>query len=211
MCYVNQLSHGIYEPHEEISCTTQLVLKSKSKFCSLEVMAGQQRNSTTNINNKRKKTKFVCPICDKAILDAVGKKSGEDAVECDGRCATWLYRRCAGLSKGAFEIVSKSNDPFFCPQCRLDKQELDIKSLRDLVIDISGQLKIVSNKLATLTQKDNVASSSSVTSYSLSVSNEADSHHYPPLTNHEPPVHKGPRVSNKIDNRARRMQFNPRG
>ena len=40
-----------------------------------------------------------------------------------------------------------SDQPFFCPQCRLDKQDLEITSLRDLVSKLSGKLTAVCSKL----------------------------------------------------------------
>lgn len=86
-----------------------------------------------------------CPICEELILDAVGRKPGQAAVECDGSCAAWLHRRCVGLSMAAFEVISKSSDPFFCPQCRLDKQQLEIDSLRDMVSSLSAKLSALSN------------------------------------------------------------------
>lgn len=95
-----------------------------------------------------KKVKFTCPICDEVIIDAVGDKPGEDSIECDGRCATWLHRRCAGLSKQAFLLICGSENPFYCPQCRMDKQELELHSLRDLVTNLSSKLTRISDELA---------------------------------------------------------------
>ena len=85
--------------------------------------------SSLPVSNKKaaSKEKFICPICDDVIVDAVGNKSGDDSIQCDGRCATWLHRRCAGLSKAAFNDLAscKVSEPFFCPMCRLNQQELD--------------------------------------------------------------------------------------
>jgi len=92
-----------------------------------------------------KKDSHICPICDNAIRDAVGKRAGHEAVECSGSCSTWLHRHCAGLSRKAFEQVSKSDDPFFCPQCRLDKQDMEIQSLRQLVSSLSSELSSTSS------------------------------------------------------------------
>ena len=99
---------------------------------------------------KSKKAQCTCPICDDLILEAVGKKAGDEAVECDGSCAAWLHRRCAGLSKEAYLSISKSPNPFFCPQCRLDKQELDIKALRAIVGDLSNKLSAACDDIAKL-------------------------------------------------------------
>lgn len=41
-----------------------------------------------------------------------------------------------------------SNDPFYCPHCRLDKQELELKSLRDLVTNLSSHLSNIADELA---------------------------------------------------------------
>ena len=58
-------------------------------------------------------------------MDTIGNDAGHDSVECSGTCATWLHRCCAGV---AFQVVCDSNDPFYCSQCRLDRQERDIIS-----------------------------------------------------------------------------------
>ena len=31
---------------------------------------------------------FTCPLCEDPLKNAVGNKSGEDSVECEGSCAT---------------------------------------------------------------------------------------------------------------------------
>ena len=67
--------------------------------------------STRSQAIKSKKGQCVCPICDEKIKDTVGQKTGDDAVECDGVCASWVHRRCAGLSKVAYNNVSKSPNP----------------------------------------------------------------------------------------------------
>ena len=109
---------------------------------------------TTSRNNVKPGAKsattvqFKCPICENLILEAVGKKQGQDAVQCDGDCATWLHRRCAGLTYEAFKLISKSDKPFYCSHCRLNKQELEINSLRDVISNMSSQLTSVCKELA---------------------------------------------------------------
>jgi len=111
-------------------------------------------SSVTILKKTASKEKFICPICDEVIVDAVGSKCGDDSIQCDGRCATWLHRRCAGLSKVAFnDLVSRrGSDPFFCPMCRLDQQELELKSLRDLVSSLSSHISLIADELAALKQ-----------------------------------------------------------
>ena len=80
-------------------------------------------NSSTGprpTNKRKAKQPVVCPICDESIVDATSHTSGQAAIFCEGLCKEWLHRQCAGLSKAAFDLASQSQDPFFCPQCRLD-------------------------------------------------------------------------------------------
>ena len=51
----------------------------------------------------------------------------------------------AGLSKVAFQKVSKSEKPFYCPQCRLDNQENEIRSLREIITALKQEISILKN------------------------------------------------------------------
>ena len=93
------------------------------------------------MNQVQASKKSVCTICDGTIKESVGRRVGEEAIECSGLCSSWLHRRCAGLSKVAFDKVSQTDDPFYCPQCRINKQDLEIKSLRDLVGKLTSEIK----------------------------------------------------------------------
>ena len=88
----------------------------------------------------RKKQKFICPICQDIIIDATNKKDGHDSIFCDGHCQTWLHRTCASLSKPAFDLACKSNNPFFCPNCRLDVQDKEILSLKSTINNLATEL-----------------------------------------------------------------------
>lgn len=79
---------------------------------------------------RSKPTLVECPICEDKIVEASRSQAGHDAVWCDGPCQAWLHRRCAGLTKVAFASVSKSDDKFFCPLCRLGINESHIVKLQ---------------------------------------------------------------------------------
>lgn len=151
-------------------------------FVTKYLMAGRGKNPNKNPN----KAKCICPICDEAILEAVGKKPGQEAIECEG-----LHRGCAGLSKVAFEAVSKSCDPFYCPQCRLEKQQLELISLRDTVATLSSKLDALCNSdaLASKCECTNSCADSSagsqsapILSYAQAVSGEVK----PPMPSDHP-------------------------
>ena len=102
----------------------------------------------SKITSKGKREVHICPICDSAIKDSAGKRvGGQDAVECSGSCAIWLHKHCTGLSKQAFEEVNRSSVPFNCPQCRLDRQEIELKSLREIVCNLASELKALKSCL----------------------------------------------------------------
>ena len=106
-------------------------------------------------------TEAKCSICDCAIREAARGRQGDDAVECSGVCSTWVHRKCGGLSKAAYEVVSKSDKPFYCPQCRLDQQELEIHSLRELVGTLGAELEALRRQIAGGNSPPQVASDTS--------------------------------------------------
>lgn len=93
---------------------------------------------------------MLCPICDSTVKDAVGNRRGDEAVECEGICAAWMHRKCASLSKAAFESVSKSKDPFYCSQCKLGKMELEVESLRGQIATLAGKLASTCDEISVL-------------------------------------------------------------
>lgn len=110
------------------------------------------------------------------ILEALSRKSGEDAIECDGKCATWLHHQCAGLSKNAFDCLSESDNPFCCPHCRMDRQELELSSLRDVVTKLSLEIAALKDNLqGSITKVVPTASKSSVAAVSSSSSSSSSS------------------------------------
>ena len=102
-------------------------------------------------SSKASKNSYTCPICEDVIKEArAGVTTGHDSVYCDGLCRTWLHRGCAGLSKKAFEVLSKSNDKFHCLKCTFSTQKVTshsndttshVADFHSLLADIETQLK----------------------------------------------------------------------
>lgn len=86
-------------------------------------------------------SQFECPICDELVKDASGSKLGQDSIWCDGPCASWLHRRCAGLSIQKFGVVAKSKDKFHCPTCRLCISEKELSKLKETVNDLVKRIE----------------------------------------------------------------------
>ena len=81
-----------------------------------------------NQSDKRKKPKDLsqstCRICEKQIVENNTHHSGQDAVYCEGKCASRLhiYSQCAGLSVPCFGLITKPEDKFLCVYCLLIEQ-----------------------------------------------------------------------------------------
>ena len=102
-------------------------------------------STATKTPNKQTKQTIICPICTEEIVDSVGRKRGHESIFCDGRCQEleWVHRQCAGLSKVAFQAVSKSNDDFCCPHCVITKQAKNISALSATVSVLSRDVKVL--------------------------------------------------------------------
>ena len=87
--------------------------------------------------------KFVCPICDNCIND---KK--DDSVYCDGRCASWLHRRCAGLTKAGLDQLDGTSDEFYCLYCTVAMQQREIANLKAIISDLSSKVVTLENKVS---------------------------------------------------------------
>ena len=49
--------------------------------------------------------------------------------------------------KVAYNNVSKSPNPFFCPQCRLDKQELELNLLKSTIKELSEDMTSLKDRV----------------------------------------------------------------
>ena len=112
---------------------------SGGKMCSVN-LSTPLSCTTQSVSKQDKSSVTICPICEDVIKDPSPKSSGQDAVFCEGICNTWIHRRCAGLSKTLFTAISKSDDAFCCPHCRLDSQSSELISLRKDFVALSAQL-----------------------------------------------------------------------
>ena len=58
------------------------------------------------------------------------------------------HRQCAGLWKAAFDIAYQSQDPFFCPQCRLDTQSSELSTRKAPIATLNEKLMVVKNQMS---------------------------------------------------------------
>ena len=91
-------------------------------------MANKAPGITYRQPKKNQLPSVICPICEEPIVDGT-----HESIECEGMCKAWLHRRCAGLSKAAFEAATVSPDPFLCSHCRLAAQSYELLALKSAV------------------------------------------------------------------------------
>ena len=108
--------------------------------------------SPTDANKSAKKKppnkSFICPVCEEFIKDSSATSDGQDSILCEGTCGTWLHRKCAGLSKKAFQNVCNSKKPFLCSHCVINKHEEEITSLKSAIQVLTDQLSSIQAKLS---------------------------------------------------------------
>ena len=129
-----------------------------------KAVSASAEKTSSGLRQSGKKTKFICPICDDGIDDAV-----HDSIFCEGSCQTWVHRGCGGLSKSAHERA-KGLQTWFCPQCRLDAQAKEILALSKEVADLTEQFSSlkshIESRLSTIPEEVNSAALSATRSSS---------------------------------------------
>ncbi len=143
-------------------------MASKKKSEDSNRVSDGSRSSKVKKNSRETKS-FTCPICLDPIKDASNNSCGEDAIVCEGSCNTWLHRKCAGLSKEAYEAATTSSVSFYCPHCRLDRQESEIASLKRMIQHLVEDVRSLSKRLSSSTDANAFQSSSANPSCSPSL------------------------------------------
>ena len=97
-------------------------------------------NSPSNKEKKKSKSSHtvLCCICDVDIVDDT-----DESVLCEGICQAWMHRKCAGISRQVFAVISKSNDPYLCSHCMLSNYKEEIVSLKNQVSSLSNELALL--------------------------------------------------------------------
>jgi len=79
---------------------------------------------------------------------ATDNSVGQEAIFCESTCNSWIHRQCAGLSQVLFNLFEESEEPFYCPHCRLVSQDKQLQQLKSVVEELSKE--VVSLKTTTV-------------------------------------------------------------
>ena len=137
----------------------------------LLLLSGDVEQNPGPVNER---TEHICPICEDPVLDAKGRKKGQDAIFCDGTCQSLLHRRCAGLSRSAFQTKVSCSKEFYCRSCRLTNLET---SVSDMLKELTMLKSLMSAKPSTVgsdskSRQDDDKLTTSLRSYSSAVSGD---------------------------------------
>ena len=113
-------------------------------ICSGTVVAGADDESPSAIcdacsksivdgENCAEPSQVVCGVCSKDIIDGE-----DDALLCEGPCACWLHRHCAGITLYCYGELAKSSSPFVCYGCSLLTQRSEISRLQSEIDILSS-------------------------------------------------------------------------
>ena len=76
-----------------------------------------------------------CGLCYEAVKD-----EEDEGLYCEGTCAQWFHRYCAGVTAPQFERLSNSSSPFLCYACFQEEHRTKVLSLEDKVAALTTQL-----------------------------------------------------------------------
>lgn len=82
----------------------------------------------------------LCPVCDKSILEPSDSSPGEDALQCEGPCQSWIHRRCSGVTRANYLKLAGSSDPFYCYICLSNLFFEQTKALKSQIDSLSEEL-----------------------------------------------------------------------
>ena len=94
----------------------------------------------TNKTKGKEGRDCVCPVCEDPILDAKGRRKGQDAIFCNGTCQTWLHRGCAGLSCRAFAACADSKVEVVCSTCQITVLDTTVAGMKKELIEVKEML-----------------------------------------------------------------------
>ena len=156
---------------------------------SPEMPTGKHSNPVhdTPPKTSEKRTKendpTICQVCCAMIEMSSEGVVAEDTIFCKGDCKAWIPRKCLGMSKLVYDILSKCKDPYMCPHCTIFKQSNEIAKLRNQVKNLTSKLttmKTLEQRVIDLEQKLNKSSSTDSTAVLPSLqpknTNTADDH-----------------------------------
>ena len=77
-------------------------------------------------------------------------KHSHEAVFCEGVCQDWLHRKCAGLTRPAFDRLGELDTQSLCTHCAMESQGKEISKLTDTIKGLSTAITTLTETIISL-------------------------------------------------------------
>ena len=91
-----------------------------------------------------------CLICEEPILEADDHCIGDEVVFCEGHCQGWLHRKCAGVTRPAFDRLGDSDAVYLCSYCMLVSQSNEISKLSNIITELNSAITSLTGTIKSL-------------------------------------------------------------
>ena len=108
-----------------------------------------------------KSSEADCLICEEPILEADDHCTGDEAVFCEGDCQGWLHRKCAGISRPAFDKLGESDNVYMCSYCTSVSQSNEISQLSTIINNLNTAVTSLTETIKSLQNSISIQPSSS--------------------------------------------------
>ena len=112
------------------------------------------KRKTKNVKN----SEADCIVCDEPILEPSENCEGDEAVFCEGDCQGWIHRKCAGVTRSAFDKLGESDVQYLCSQCMLASQNREICKLANIIKDLNASIIPLTETITLLQSSANITS-----------------------------------------------------
>ena len=91
-----------------------------------------------------------CLICKEPILEPGKHCVGDEALFCEGSCQSWLHRKCAGVTRPAFDKLGEPDTEYLCSYCMLVIQNREISKLANTIKDLNSVIVSLTDTITLL-------------------------------------------------------------
>ena len=86
-----------------------------------------------------------CGLCCESVKD-----EEDEALFCEGPCAQWFHRYCAGVTATQFQLLSNSPETFLCYACFQQAHRAKVSSLEEKVASLTAEIVEIKSALERL-------------------------------------------------------------
>ena len=117
-----------------------------------------------------KNSEADCLVCEEPILEPGEHCKGDEAVICEGICQGWLYRKCAGLTRPAFDKLGEQDTVYLCSYCMMVSQSKEISNLTDTTKSLHTAITSLTESISSL--QSSVTKQSQLTTHKEPILND---------------------------------------